>query len=117
MTKFPKQYSHTSNLANLPQLVTNFKFTSLPAVEANPLGFGDEVNIYQTTTCTIHDMERRKMQLFENGQLVKTLIYSGMYEKETDPSTRAFVTRAIETNTLNKCCQKSISFASNVGKI
>jgi len=30
------------------------------------------------------DMERRKMQLFENGQLVKTRIYCGMYEKETD---------------------------------
>ncbi len=29
------------------------------------------------------DMERRKMQLFENGQLVKTRIYCGMYEKET----------------------------------
>ena len=108
---------NSSSLANLPKLAVNFKITPLPAVEANPLGFGDEVNIYQTTTCTIHDMERRKMQLFENGQLVKTLIYSGMYEKETDPSTRAFVTRAIETNTLNKCCQKSISFASNVGKI
>lgn len=30
------------------------------------------------------DMERRKMQLFENAQLVKTRIYCGMYEKETD---------------------------------
>ncbi len=31
-----------------------------------------------------HDMERRKMQLYENNQLVKTRIYCGMYEKETD---------------------------------
>ncbi len=30
------------------------------------------------------DMERRKMQLFENGQLVKTRIYCSMYEKEAD---------------------------------
>jgi len=29
------------------------------------------------------DMERRKMQLYENGQLVKTRIYCGMYEKDT----------------------------------
>jgi len=29
-------------------------------------------------------MERRKMQLYENNQLVKTRIYCGMYEKETD---------------------------------
>jgi len=28
-------------------------------------------------------MERRKMQLYENGQLVKNRIYCGMYEKET----------------------------------
>ena len=33
------------------------------------------------------------------------------------PSTRAFVTRATETNTLNKCCQKNLSFASKAGKI
>jgi len=30
-----------------------------------------------------HDMERRKMQLYENGQLVKNRIYCGMYEKDT----------------------------------
>ena len=29
------------------------------------------------------DMDRRKMQLYENGQLVKNRIYCGMYEKET----------------------------------
>ncbi len=28
-------------------------------------------------------MERRKMQMFEDGQLVKTRIYCGLYEKET----------------------------------
>ena len=72
-------------MANLPKNIQNTSFrASLPAGAVAQAGFRNEAKICQTTTCTIHDMERRKMQLYENGQLVKTRIYCGMCEKETD---------------------------------
>ncbi len=72
-------------MANLPKNIQNTSFrASLPAGAVAQAGFRNEAKICQTTTCTIHDMERRKMQLYENNQLVKTRIYCGMYEKETD---------------------------------
>ena len=68
-------YKYPCSLANLPKNIQNTSFRA---------SFRNEAKICQTTTCTIHDMERRKMQLYENNQLVKTRIYCGMYEKETD---------------------------------